>query len=243
MCPTGIDNLLAKRLGRTFPEERVVIAGESPEIPESQSERNPGDGRPVWTACAKKLPGFIQTLYAKILLGRDAVTPMKRGSESPFGHPGLLGQFRDGKRLIGAAHGQFQGGLREDTPTIKVSSIDMLAECEEFASLREQFIPTGIHRNGAVQHLRLGFGRRKDTVNQRRESSRHLGRRLQELRSSEGCELQLWCRWKQEAGWNMNGEPFVTWFASQANSPPGMTAKTSSLFRTCPLAQPGCDWK
>jgi hypothetical protein len=107
----------------------------------------------------------------------------------------------------------------------------MLAAREEILSRRQQFMPAGVHGNGVIQQLRSGFGRRKDTVNQRRKSSGHVRRRLQQLRSGAGCELQRRRRWKQQGSWNLDGDPLVTWFASQAKLAPWRDRNNLVLVR------------
>ncbi len=67
----------------------------------------------------------------------------------------------------------------------------MLAACEEFLSRRQKFMPAVVLGNRTVEQLRLGFGHPKDTVNQRRESSGHVRRRLQTLTSLGSRDLPV----------------------------------------------------
>ena len=80
-----------------FPEQLTILAGEPPEIPETQSEANLSDGRLVWTALAQKSAGSMQMMDAKVLDGREAIASLKRGSKSSLGHAegGLEGRFSE----------------------------------------------------------------------------------------------------------------------------------------------------
>lgn len=125
----------------------------------------------------------MQTLDAKVLVGREAVAPLKCGSERSFRYAGLSSQFRNGQRLIGTPDCQFRRGLREATPTIEVTTCGMLAAREEILSRRQQFMPAGVHGNRTVQQLWLRLGHRQDMVHPRRESSLPVRWRLQQLHS------------------------------------------------------------
>ncbi len=215
-CATGLRSVSE---GRSPYSERYALANR-PRSQNPQSEGDLGDGRLVLTAQPKQLPSLMQTLDANVPLGREAVAPVKRGPQRSFRHAGSSSQFQGGQRLIGTAQCQVRRGPREATPPIELTACAVVAACEEFPSRLQQVMPTSVHRDRAVRQLRLGFAHRQHTLNQRRESSRHVRRRLQQLRWGAGGELQRRRRWQQQGGGDVDRDPAVTWFAGQAELAP-----------------------
>lgn len=184
-------NGLPKRLGRAFPEQLVIRTGEPTQIPKTQSERDLGDGRLVWAARAKSAPGLMQTMAAKVFCRRDSVALLKGGSESPLRHAALPSQVQHGQRLVEIPHRELYGGLGFAMPTDEVTTWGMLTPREEVVGRLQQFIFKRGLCSWRIQELRVGFGGRKKTADQGRETSSHVRCCFEPMCFDGGRELQL----------------------------------------------------